>query len=252
MSTGNLTASTAYRALVNTGGSCPVALADFAVVTVNLVSKGGLVTTVTATTAACAGVVKQLKVATNVGSIQWQSSTNGITYTDIAGANSATYNAVISVATYFRVKATSGDCPAAYSNAIQLTISAPAVAGNITASQNPVCSGSTSVLTLNGVTTGTLVWQKSVSPFTTWTAVTTGIVGNQLTTAALTVATAYRVVATSGACVDYSTVMMITITPKPVAKAITITSPATSPTGATLLTAICTNATSSLVILALK
>ena len=241
LSTGNLTASTAYRATVSVGGSCPAVVANFVVVTVNLASKGGIVSTVTATTAACAGVVKQLKVATYVGSIQWQSSTNNVIYSDISGATATIYNAVIIVPTYFRVKATNGVCNSAFSNAIQLIISAPAVAGTITASQNPVCSGSTSVLTLNGTTTGTIVWQKSVSPFTTWAAVTTGIVGNQLTTAALTVATAYRVAATSGACVDYSNVMTIGITPKPVAKAIT----SNNTLGATLTAAICTNATST-------
>ena len=238
--TGNLTASMMFMARVTIGGGCTPVDASAVTILVSPLPKGGTVTPFTGTSyAACANVAKKLKVATTVGVIQWQSSTDSVNYTDIAGANAATYDAEITVDTWFRVKATSGACiAAAYSLPVQLTVSAPAEAGTLSAANNPICATTTAVITLNDTTSGTLVWQKSVNytaAVPTWAAV--AVTGNTLTTPALTVSTAYRVVATSGACVDYSNTLIITVIPKPVAKA--IVNPMTSPTGATSATALC-------------
>ena len=245
--TGNLTANMLFKASLSIGGGCSPVESLPILISVDPLPKAGTITPFTGTSyAACANVAKTLKVAGSVGVIQWQSSTDNVSYTNIPGANAATYDAVISTATWFRVKATSGVCssPSYSALPVQLTISAPALAGTLTAGNSTICATNGTTVTLSGSSSGTLVWQKSIN-FTatvpTWSAivntVTTFVTGNVLTTGPLSASTAYRVVATSGACVDYSNVMIITVIPKPVAKA--ITSNVTSPTGASAVTALC-------------
>ncbi|TBX64390.1 T9SS type A sorting domain-containing protein, partial [Flavobacterium silvisoli] len=241
--TGNLSVTTTFKAVVSIGGTCGEVESNLVVVNVDKVSKGGTVSTVVAGTEACSGVVKQLKVASNVGSIQWQSSPDNNVFTDIDGATSAIYNAVITTPTWFRVKATSGVCSSAYSNAIQLTLSAPAVAGTLSGANATVCSGTGTSLSLSGTTNGTLVWQKSTnwtSATPTWSAISaTLIINNQFSTGNLSASTAYRVVATNVACVDYSNVYVVTVNAKPVAKSITAN--VTTPAGTAATSALCTD-----------
>ena len=238
-----------FKAVVTIGGACTPVETAATTIFVDPLPKAGTITPFTGTSyEACANVAKKLKVASSVGVIQWQSSTDNSTYTDIPGANAVTYDAVISVPTWFRIKATSGVCASPNYSAlpVQLTISAPASAGTLTSSSNPICATSGTTVTLGGTQSGTLVWQRSTNytaTTPTWATIvnttTAFVTGNVLTTGALSVSTAYRVVATSGACVDYTNVMIITVIPKPVAKA--IVNPLTSPTGATALTALCSD-----------
>lgn len=52
-----------------------------------------------------------LSTSGSSGSLQWQSSTDNVTFTDIGSATNATYNTTsLTQTTYFRVKATSGTC----------------------------------------------------------------------------------------------------------------------------------------------
>ncbi len=240
--TGNLTKNTTYKAVVTIGGGCPPVETAPLTISVDPLPKGGKVTPFTGTSyEACANVAKKLKVASTLGVIQWQSSSDNVSFTDIAGANAATYDAVITEATWFRVKATNGVCVSpSYSIAVQLTISTPASAGTIAAGASTICATTATTVALSGTTSGTLVWQKSVNfaaATPTWAAVTTGISGGVLTTPALTVSTAYRVVATSAACVEYSNVAIVTVIPKPVAKS--IVNPVTVPSGTSATNALC-------------
>ena len=79
------------------------------------------------------------------GSIQFQSSTNGTTFTDIAGATSATYTTpVLTATTYYRaqVRCNTGT---ATSNVSTITVNNPLVASATTPLN--ICAGSTATLT---------------------------------------------------------------------------------------------------------
>jgi hypothetical protein len=89
----------------------------------------------TSVSAGVAGSCTQVASATNV-QYQWQSSTDNITYTNISGANGASYThtSALSVTTYFR-RAYRTYCDTVYSNVLTATVSGspqgtPGVHGN--------------------------------------------------------------------------------------------------------------------------
>jgi Ig-like domain CHU_C associated/Secretion system C-terminal sorting domain len=117
LSTGNLTASAAYKAVVTIGG-CSTVESNVVVVTVTAkaVSKG-ITANVTsplggATTPICLSSTTAVKTLTATagysGSIQWQSSTTSATtgFTDISGATSTTYlvSNQVAGANYYRIR----------------------------------------------------------------------------------------------------------------------------------------------------
>jgi hypothetical protein len=125
LATGALTLSTAYRAAL-TSGTCTSVNTSSYVVTVGPVTKSISQNTTTpsgvdATNALCiSSTSKILTLASGyVGTIQWQRSVNsGTTWTDISGATAATYTVSGSSvgANMFRIKLTTGTCPAVYSS----------------------------------------------------------------------------------------------------------------------------------------
>jgi hypothetical protein len=70
----------------------------------------------------CSGAASALELTHSEGSIQWQSSTNGIVFTNIAGANDSTYTTPsLATAAYYRAY-TSAVCGGDTSEAIQINI----------------------------------------------------------------------------------------------------------------------------------
>lgn len=92
--------------------------------------------------------------------IQWQESTDNLTFTDIIGASSTTSTTFTTPALtsikYYRAKVGSGSC-IVYSN-VQ-TISVTALPATPTSTNNgPLCAGSTLNLTANTITGATYAW----------------------------------------------------------------------------------------------
>ena len=197
----------------------------------------------------CEGTSVNLSLASgSIGNIQWQSSTDGITYSNFGSivaqsAVSAT-NAAMSFntgdllqTTWFRVVASNGVCSSATSAAIKITVSKPTVVGTLSDLATTLCTGSATNLTL-GASSGTVSWYKSTNYVAatgaaTWTLVplsatvtSTALATGSLTYAAATPTIWYKAVATSGACTSTSNVVSVTISPAAVVKAITA-SPAT-------------------------
>jgi hypothetical protein len=211
--------------------------------------------TVTGGGTICSGANKSVAVSACTGAVQWQSSFDGINYVNVpTGLGTAGFNYTsgsdkgisgtyfvsnITANTYFRVKVTSGVCSEVYSNAVQYTIGTTAVSGTLTATDETVCKGTGTTLTLTG-SVGAIKWLKSTNwtaatPF--WTAVTTSTSGT-LATGILSVATAYKAEVTIGACsTETSQVVLVMVFAVPLAK--TITANVTSPTGTTAALAIC-------------
>ena len=242
ISTGALAATTAFRAVVSIG-VCSTVTTDVTVITVSPTAKGGTIAVNVPGTDVCSGSSKAMKVTGNVGSIQWQMSTTSATdgFVDVAGATTTPYTFTnITQATWFRVVATSGVCTTtSASNVIGITVTTtPAVAGTISG-VNSVCTATGSTLSLAG-STGSIVWQKAVAPFTTWAAIA-GATTSSLATGNLTATTAYRAVLTSGTCT--ATTDAYTVSVSPAAKATVISGNALVKT---LATAICTSATAPL------
>jgi len=94
-------------------------------VTVTPVSAVG---TVSSTQTICSGTQPaSLTLSSNTGSIQWQSSTDNITFTNIVGATSSTLLGssigALTATTYYRVAVTNGVCSSVNSNVVTVNVS---------------------------------------------------------------------------------------------------------------------------------
>ena len=133
-------------------------------------------------------VVLTLTGAAN-GSIQWQQSTDNVTFTDISGATSATYTTpVLTANAYYRAQVRCGT-QTATSNVATITVTSPTV----TTTNTPVtvCSGNTATLTATAPAGTTL---RFFDALTGGTALGTG---SSFTTPALTASRQYFVEAAS-------------------------------------------------------
>ncbi len=130
---------------------------------------------------------------------EWQSSTDGTTFTTISGATSSTYSpGAISVNTYFRRGASTANDASVYSSAILITVQ-QSVGGSIAGSAT-VCAGTNStVLTLSGQTGSITKWQSSLtSNFASATDINNATAS--LTATNLSATTYYRAVILLGSC----------------------------------------------------
>ncbi len=207
----NLTTTTYYK-VVLTSGTCPTATTTAATITVNPTSVAG---TISGATSVCTGTNSTLLTLTGyTGTIQWQSSINNSTFSNITGATSATYTATnLTATTYYKVVVTSGSCASATSaSSFTITVNSLSVAGSISGGTN-VCSGTNStLLTLTG-NTGTIQWQNSSNNSTFSDII--GSTGSSYTATNLTSTTYYRVVVTNGSCSSTSS-FSVTITVNPI------------------------------------
>jgi hypothetical protein len=220
LNSGSLTVNTWYKAKV-ISGACSNET-DVVTVTVNPLST---VKTISGAGAICNGSSKILTLASgSVGTLQWQSSATSATAIDFAnidGATSSTYTASPAVTTWYRVVSTSGVCSSATSLAVAVTVSQPALVGDISTTKTAICTTGGTTLTLSSAQ-GSIVWQKAtvtnevLGTFTTLIENTSSVTtGNTLAT------TAYRVVVSSGVCpVATSNVVTVTVSPTSVVKTI--------------------------------
>ena len=162
----NLTVTTKYRAVIQSGACPPVNSSD-ATVTVNPVSVGG---SITGSATVCAGTNSTLLTLSGyTGSIvKWQYSTdNWVTPVDIANTL-AIYTATnLIITTKYRAVIQSGVCPAVNSSDATVTVNPVTVGGSV-AGSTTVCSGTNStLLTLSGYTGSIVKWQYSTDNWVT-------------------------------------------------------------------------------------
>ncbi|WP_345088794.1 GEVED domain-containing protein [Flavobacterium chungnamense] len=123
----------------------------FSTATVNLtVSPVSVSGTASANAAVlCSGSGTSLSLTGNVGSIQWQQSANGTTWTNISGATSASLNTGNLLATtYYQAVVTSGVCSSATSNVVMVTVNSVTY-GSI--STTTACLNTNATLTISGL-----------------------------------------------------------------------------------------------------
>ncbi|SFE12325.1 glycine-rich domain-containing protein, partial [Flavobacterium phragmitis] len=139
---------------------------------------------------------------------------------DATGSGSFTVSGlnIVGTSTITITGLTSGTCtsPVTTGNTASITVSAASVGGSVTGG-GAVCSGATSgLLTLSGQTGTVLKWQSSVSPFSTWTDITSTAGITTYTSGTLTQTTQFRAVVQSGTCTAIeSNPATITVNPLP-------------------------------------
>ncbi|TAE60216.1 MAG: hypothetical protein EAY68_10445, partial [Bacteroidetes bacterium] len=244
-----------YVRSVVTSGACTQARSAVRTVTVDPTSVAG---TVTGAGIVCSGGGATLRLAGNVGLIQWEYSADGVDYVNVptatvgsassfsttsATGTSATYVLTnVTAGTYFRAKVTSGSCSASYTTPVQMVIGTEAVAGTATAASSTICAASGTTITLTG-NVGAIQWQRSsnwTAATPTWTAVSNAT-ASTLATGNLTATTAFRAILTSGSCTATTSAYVVTVSP--LAKAATISGNSLIKT---LANAICTTTTAPL------
>jgi len=115
-----ITQTTWYRAYID-GLVCPGAYSDTAYIVIDALTVAG---TLNQDTQLCSGDSVQLAVSGYVAdNIQWESSTDGVSWSPVPGATSATYTATnVTTDLYVQVTLQNGVCTSETTNTIQLTV----------------------------------------------------------------------------------------------------------------------------------
>ncbi|MFZ9687836.1 MAG: hypothetical protein ACO3AW_07680, partial [Chitinophagaceae bacterium] len=149
--------------------------------------------------------VRPASGGTGTRTYQWQKSTTSSSsgFSDISGANSATYTSgALTTNTWFRRAVTDQATPpiTEYSNVVLVTVDPVSVGGTASATATTICTGSTASLSLTG-NTGTIQWQYSTDN-TTWSNVTdgSGATTAAYTSGTLTQTTYFKASVQSGIC----------------------------------------------------
>lgn len=208
----NLTATTIYRAVVNSGG-CTSSNSDQVTITVSAPSVGG---TVSGADTVCNGTNSGiLYLSGHTGSVvRWQSSDDGglswSNITNTTGASTCNYANITSI-TDFRAVVQNGTCPA--DNSSQATITALPVSdgGSLTPSTYSACSGlNNGNILLVGQSGNIIRWESSIDGGISWT-----LISNTSSSQAfsnLSATTMFRVVVQQGQCPSaYSTKSTISV-----------------------------------------
>ena len=201
----NLQSTKSYRVVV-TSGVCSSIISSVKTVICSPLAVGG---TITSNQGAliCPGTIATFTLTGSVGTRQWQSSTDGVVFTDIAASVAATKAIVISSPIWVRVKLTSGSCQVQYSNVIFTNV-LPGALGGVISGESSIMVNTGTTLAVTG-SVGTKQWQRSTDGLTF-----TGISASNTATLAtgnLPVSTSYRVRATVGTCIAYSPVFTVTV-----------------------------------------
>lgn len=202
--------SGSFNFTLATIGGCSPPASIIGTITVNPLSVAG---TISGATTVCLGTNSTvLTLSGNIGSIEWQSSIDNITFTAIANATAANYTATnLTTTTYYKAIVTSGVCSPVTSSAT-ITVSPTSVAGTISGATT-VCSGTNSILLTVSGNIGTIQWQSSMDniAFTDSINETTAT----YTATNLTTTTYYKAVVKSGACPPVNSLATITVNSLP-------------------------------------
>ena len=207
LSFGSQTGVGTYTAIAsNTTSGCTQPMSGSQTVTVNPPSVGG-----TATASAspiCSGSGTTITLTGYTGSIQWQSSTDNVTFNDVGGQTAATLTTgALGVTTHYRARVTSGACSAATSTVAHVTINqtpAAPTAGNN--NNGLVCLGSTLNLTASTVSGATYNWSGPNSFSSTQQ-------NPSISNATLAASGTYYVTATVSNCTSVAGSTVVTVNP---------------------------------------
>lgn len=192
----NLVSTTIYRANVKSG-TCAAINSSTVTITISPVSVGG---TTSINDTVCSGSNSgTITLSGQTGSItNWQSSLDGITWTNIA--NTTTTQTFLNniVLKYYQANVTSGACPSALSTIDTIDVDVPSIGGSVSASGN-VCYGNNSdTLFLTGQTGNVVRWEYSIDGGINWISIANTTTSYIYTNITLT--TIYRTIVQNGTC----------------------------------------------------
>ena len=159
----SLTLKTYFRGKI-TSGLCPSVYSNSITINIDSLSSGGITSN---NQSLCIGSSPtSISVSKSRGNLQWQSSTDGINFTNINNAISSNYVPTISNLTYYyRTEAINGTCAPNYSNPIQILVSPISSVGSLTSNQT-ICSGNMPNPINLSSATGNITWQYSTNNLT--------------------------------------------------------------------------------------
>lgn len=142
-------------------GSMPSFSVDNLVITgggVECANEGGMVSATVDTV--CSGEIASLTLSGSTGTIQWQQSPDGISWTPVSGGTGATTTAYtsnpLSATTYYRAVLSQPECPDAFSTSKQIIV-LPVVTPQVSITADPpgeICEGQPVVFTATAINAG--------------------------------------------------------------------------------------------------
>ena len=191
----NVSGTALYVRAVVTNGICSAATTAIKTIVVNPTTLAG---TITGAGTVCSGGGATLKLVSNVGTVQWKYSTDGISYTNVptttigtaatfattstSGTTTTYIVSNVTLSTWFKATVKSGLCNTEETAPVQVIVGT-SVAGNLEVTagfSTTICSGTATSITLSGQT-GKIIWQKSVNYYTAATPTWTTVVGTNAT-----------------------------------------------------------------------
>jgi PKD repeat protein len=150
-----------FRAKVS--NSCGSVYSDEIIITINSLPISGIASINTSTVCQNNPVLLTLSGYSPNTTIQWQISNDNVSWSNINGATTFTYNYTPNnVGTFYIRAMVTNNCGNATSNTIILNVNAIPVAGNINVNDNNICQNENVILILSGQTPmTTLQWQIS-------------------------------------------------------------------------------------------
>ncbi|MDP2386040.1 MAG: gliding motility-associated C-terminal domain-containing protein [Bacteroidota bacterium] len=202
----NLLQSTTYHAITSSG-VCPDDTSSITVISVDIPSVGGLVST---GDTVCAGVNGGiLNLSGNTGNVQnWEYSTdNGTSWVLLSNATATQSYANLTQSTYFRASVKNGVCATDLADSVYIKVDSAVVAGSISSPATVCISNANGTLTLAGYIGSIVDWESSADNGTTWSGLTNTTNTNNY--AALTDTTYYRAIVSSGVCGNDTTASLV-------------------------------------------
>ena len=212
-----------FRAKVS--NSCTSVYSDQIIITVNPLPTPGTASTNITTICQNNSVILTLSGYSSGTTIQWQTSTNNISWNNISGANSAVYNYTPTNAgtIYIRAQVTN-NCGSVFSNSITINVEAIPNGGIINSSSNTICQNDNVTLVLTGQTPMTsLQWQLSTDNIT-WFNISGANASNYNFIAYNLGTYYYRVIVSNNCGTATSEEVSITVNPIPPTPTITLIS----------------------------
>lgn len=155
----------------------------------------------------CDGSSTTLSLSGQTGtSIQWQRAINGGSYSNFGGNTSSLLvsPSLTDVSVEYQAIVYLGTTCNATSSSETLTISQPAVAGNLSIADDTICNGSSSLLNLTN-SLGTINWEFTTDT-TNWTTIGPGTSTESITPNFNNSPTYYRAIVENGNCSDTTTI----------------------------------------------
>jgi len=230
---GPLTATTHYRQVQNSSGGCGSVNTNAVAITVTPPFVPGSAAsdqTICYNTAPALLTCTPSTGGTPPYTYQWKSSTNGTTFTPIAGATGLTFQpGTLTTTTWYRIYQQASSCGSGLTNIIKITVLPPFNVGSAGSDQS-ICYNTAPVKLTGVAPTGgnppySYQWKSSTNG-TTFTPIP-GATGLDYQPEALTVNTWYRIFQLASGCGSGLTnIIKITINPLPAPIVVSVTDPA--------------------------